>query len=1086
MFARLVQNVRLVAAKSWSFLRPKQKLGLVSFVFLATGVIVTWFILTPVASAGIVTWIRDTFADLFFALAGFLIKLTFFVLKFIIEIAGYNGYIDSPAVTVGWVMVRDLTNMFFIVVMLVIAFSTILGIGHFEFKQMLVKLVIAAIIVNFSRIICGIIIDIAQVVMMTFVNGIAATASGNIVNMFNVQEIFKLGSGSDAGNLTGNMVFLASVAALVFGTMMLVTMSTFLILLVGRMAMLWVLIVLSPLAFVFNVLEQTEKYAHEWWEEFNHNVISGPIVVFFLWLSFVTVGTGAVHDEIKKHNGLSEDQQISGDPTNKEEQTGITDVMSWTKMANFVIAIAMLLAGAKMAEELGVIGGHAMGAAKDIGKKVAMYASGYNAARWGAGKAVDAGKFLAMKAPVIGGDAWNRRGRRLKAWASYKTTKRGWFGLPSTEQRLIAAGKRVDRAYGKEEQNIAAQPEDVQELVANRNEAMAAAREEKDEEKRKKFLEMSDRFKDQLKKKGYGVEDTDEGTTGLTKEYSTGKKLWARMGLALWTTSAFHEEYTNDAEKRAELAHEEMEHIVSTSKTPLGKEKTRADSDLHELEETGGKIKKQKLAAIHEKKHHMYDKIEAALKKKIAEGKTEKQAMEELRGKFSDRELFDYSRGNKARKSKEDADQIEHTIAAVEQEKAAKERARLFATEEGREREHHEVKAKAEAKQIEDRLTKEKELEELKAIRKLLSGKGANEQNIIDFIKAQTDNIKEDFDLEREEEVAKTRAEAFRKDGDELRANQVVAEFQSKVAKKESDRVGAMSWEDKTFALEALPAKLQQLEADIKTATGKDLAILQKIKNKTVQRAMALQTALRSEGKEAAELGDEKALLAAGWDKNEVIDDSNRMRAEFSKILGRVVKAGEENKAAQEIYDAFGGIEKAQGALTLYSNANKSVGVKGAGALFGLVGEGRNKATGQLERFFGNFAADGKTKDASSVNVGSGFYPTTKAETDHRKWITANGYARVNVKNEIVGFTPERAAQLAQLFQGKNQLFISQMQNGFFDSLNSAVVAGNEEQFKTLLREIKKVLTDTDAVKKFDERAVGLLAKVGKSSLKDL
>ena len=340
MFAKLKNKLGLVFSKSWNFLRtylhitspslvgtsPRAKLGLVSFVLLSSIIISVWFIFTPIAHAGIIAGVLETIADIFFALAGFFIKLTFFVLKFIIEVAGYNGFIDSSAVIVGWVMVRDVTNMFFVVVLLIISFGTILGLERYEYKKLLVKLIMAAVIVNFSRIICGLIIDIAQVVMITFVNGIAATASGNLVNMFQVDQIFKLSGSETAKPGTPGEIFLMGVAALVFSVMMLTTMLTFLFLLMARMTMLWVLIVLSPFAFVLNVLPQTEKYASQWWGEFGGHVVAGPIIAFFLWLSFVTVGTGTAHDDIVKNNGLN-NQNAIGTGSPEEESTGLGETI---------------------------------------------------------------------------------------------------------------------------------------------------------------------------------------------------------------------------------------------------------------------------------------------------------------------------------------------------------------------------------------------------------------------------------------------------------------------------------------------------------------------------------------------------------------------------------------------------------------------------------------------------------------------------------------------------------------------------------------------------------------------------------------
>lgn len=392
-----------------------------------TGVAQAW---NPIGDIG--RAIFGLIINLMLEIAGWFIKLTFWILKFVIEVGGYNGYIDSPAVTVGWVMVRDVTNMFFVVVLLIISFGTILGLEQYEYKKLLVKLLMAAVVVNFSRIICGIIIDVAQVVMITFINGVAATGDGNLLAMFKMDGIWKLtGAAQKPGS---GETFLAAVAAITFASIMMVTMLTYLFLLLARMVILWILIVLSPFAFVLNVLPQTQKYAGQWWTEFGGNVVAGPIIAFFLWLSFVTVGAGNAHDHLSSNSATAIKEGV--DP--QETSTGLTEVMSWANMANFAIAIGMLLAGAKMAQQLGAAGGSMMGKAREFGTKVAMIASGANAARWagrGIAKGAKAtGKFAAMNVPLVGGKSWQRRGRKIAAKASF-----AWAGL--SERRNEAAVK---------------------------------------------------------------------------------------------------------------------------------------------------------------------------------------------------------------------------------------------------------------------------------------------------------------------------------------------------------------------------------------------------------------------------------------------------------------------------------------------------------------------------------------------------------------------------------------------------------------------------------------------------------------------
>jgi hypothetical protein len=65
--------------------------------------------------------------------------LTIAGLRIFIQLAAYNDYIDSPPVVVGWYMVRDLANMFFVVALLAIAFGTMLGLEQYEWKKIFGK-----------------------------------------------------------------------------------------------------------------------------------------------------------------------------------------------------------------------------------------------------------------------------------------------------------------------------------------------------------------------------------------------------------------------------------------------------------------------------------------------------------------------------------------------------------------------------------------------------------------------------------------------------------------------------------------------------------------------------------------------------------------------------------------------------------------------------------------------------------------------------------------------------------------------------------------------------------------------------------
>ncbi|MEA3272304.1 MAG: hypothetical protein U9P90_01390, partial [Patescibacteria group bacterium] len=94
------------------------------FVLACLFVLIGVFSVVQLSFAGweeIVLGIIGHLAEFIVFLTGQLIALVTFVL---IAVANYNSFTDSPAVGMGWVIVRDIANMFFVVIFLVIAFGT--------------------------------------------------------------------------------------------------------------------------------------------------------------------------------------------------------------------------------------------------------------------------------------------------------------------------------------------------------------------------------------------------------------------------------------------------------------------------------------------------------------------------------------------------------------------------------------------------------------------------------------------------------------------------------------------------------------------------------------------------------------------------------------------------------------------------------------------------------------------------------------------------------------------------------------------------------------------------------------------------
>ncbi len=406
-----------------SFGRRLQQRPVLAFVILAAVLFPVMTVSAQATSDGIGGSILRAISSGMFILANIAIRVTVFSLELFLELASYNNFVNSPPVIIGWFMVRDLANMFFIVVLLVIAFATVLGLEQYEWKKTLGKLILAAILINFSKLIMQLIIDVANVFTVTFLNAVKATAAGNLINMFNFDTMLNIRNSanpSQATNLEYDL-FGTSVVALVLSLMSMFVMGAYMIILVVRIVVLWVLMILSPLAFLLQAIPSTKKYADEFWSEFTKHVMVAPLMTFFLWLTFATLGNGNIATDIGintsavQRAGTSAPQipGVSSDPS-----VALSGASTWESLSSFIISLAFLVIGIMAVQRLNVKAGGLAGGALDFGKKVATIASGYALGRAivdkGAGLGLGVAKGVGYRVPFVGGAALQKYGAGIK------------------------------------------------------------------------------------------------------------------------------------------------------------------------------------------------------------------------------------------------------------------------------------------------------------------------------------------------------------------------------------------------------------------------------------------------------------------------------------------------------------------------------------------------------------------------------------------------------------------------------------------------------------------------------------------------
>lgn len=415
-----------------------RKLAVFCFIVLA-GVLLFFSITRADGLEDVRNGIMGILIDWFIAFGEFCIKMTIFFLYFFIQLAKYNNYLDVPTVQLGWTMVRDVSNMFFVIVLLMISIGTILGLEQYQWNKTLVKLILAAVFINFSNLICGIFIDIAHVFTITFVNAVASTAGGNLIQMFSLNKMYDLilNKPIDASGKFDVRILVGAVSAFLFAFLAMITMAAYLIVMICRVVVLWVLIILSPIAFIAQVIPQTQTYAKEWWDKFGKQVAVAPVIVFFLWLAFATAGQGNLAAGPGSGMGLAMNPEAGseliettgGNAESNKLAVSWSSVTTWETMSNFLIPMALLFVGIGVVSKMGVVGGGAVAKATDFFKKAATIATGYAAGRWLAKKGWEGTKAvgggLVKGAKAVGW--YGIQGQRIKEWGQWQYASfQGW------------------------------------------------------------------------------------------------------------------------------------------------------------------------------------------------------------------------------------------------------------------------------------------------------------------------------------------------------------------------------------------------------------------------------------------------------------------------------------------------------------------------------------------------------------------------------------------------------------------------------------------------------------------------------------
>ena len=212
-------------------------------------------------------------------------------------------------VQAGWNFTVGIANMALLIAFITIAISIILGFDNFSFKKALPKLVVVALLMNFTLLFVGMGIDISNF-LFNSVAGQFSADGGNI--LWDAMEPLRvstattiIGTGaflvglyianvSGIGALASQVAFATFIPVLPFileflvmGIIMLLLSSVFLLfffILIARVFIVQILAILAPLAFFCLIFDETKK----WWGMWLHHLVQwlfvGVLFIFFMYI----------------------------------------------------------------------------------------------------------------------------------------------------------------------------------------------------------------------------------------------------------------------------------------------------------------------------------------------------------------------------------------------------------------------------------------------------------------------------------------------------------------------------------------------------------------------------------------------------------------------------------------------------------------------------------------------------------------------------------------------------------------------------------------------------------------------------------
>ncbi len=201
----------------------------------------------------------------------------------------YTNPATNPVIEVGLNVTQGLANMILVLILIYIAIAIMLQLAGYETKKLLVTFIIVALLVNFTPVICGLVVDASNIVMNFFTKDLPADSFAKLMTS-KVEKLSIPFPPSISTSYKTTLSILTQVVLLVgFLFILSLILLIFALIFMLRYIAIWLLVILSPIAFVFYIIPTTKQYFSDWWKQFINWCFIGATCGFFLYLALFMV-----------------------------------------------------------------------------------------------------------------------------------------------------------------------------------------------------------------------------------------------------------------------------------------------------------------------------------------------------------------------------------------------------------------------------------------------------------------------------------------------------------------------------------------------------------------------------------------------------------------------------------------------------------------------------------------------------------------------------------------------------------------------------------------------------------------------------